>query len=232
MKNFNIFKLFGLLAASFIIFLTSCDTYEADVVPISFQEFELKRDTAFTVMGTDPVNEFPLIIWPLANDSLKIKATVTYGQPRHGRVFQDTIGHVYYERESNYVGLDSITYQVCGENSCKTEKLIIIVEPRLDPTNCTTRLTPYTIETLKNTSVEIRVHRKDIICPLSPQQSYFKPQLGTFASYPYSGSSKSIVFVYYPPKDFVGDDTFRYRIYTDNTNYLENTIPIRVKATP
>ncbi|MGV3586061.1 MAG: hypothetical protein ACO1OF_03575 [Adhaeribacter sp.] len=230
MKKFNIYKLISLLAGGLFLFLGGCDTYESDVVPLSFQQFELKRDSAFTYNRKE-ATDWPLLINPLANDSLKVKATVTYGEPRHGKIIQED-NYVYYEHELNYVGLDSLTYQVCTENICKTEKIIFVIEPRLDPNNCTTRLTPFTVETLKNTSVDIRVHRKDIICPTTGSRMYYKPQLGNYGDYHYSGSPKATVMVYYPPKDFVGDDTFRYRIYTDNTNYLENIITIRVKATP
>ncbi|GEO05072.1 hypothetical protein AAE02nite_27360 [Adhaeribacter aerolatus] len=223
-------KLFWLLAGSLLIFLPGCDTYEADVVPISFQQFELKRDSAFTYVRKQST-DWPLLINPLVNDSLKVHATVTYGEPRHGRVFQEG-NYLYYEHELNYVGLDSMTYEVCTENICKTEKMIFVIENRLDPNNCTTRLTSFTVETLKNSPIDIRIHRKDIICPTAGNRSYFKPQLGNYSDYRYSGSPKATVMVYYPPKDFVGDDFLRYRIYTDNTNYLENMITIRVKATP
>jgi hypothetical protein len=61
----------------------------------------------------------------------------------------------------------------------------------------------------------------------------FKPLKGTFTTVAYSGSLKNTIYLYTPPRNFTGEDSFRYRVHPDPDNfdrvYLEMVVKITVK---
>jgi hypothetical protein len=83
-----------------------------------------------------------------------------------------------------------------------------------------------TVETTKDQPLEIRIFANDIVCQFQGQ-SIFSPEKGTFNTYSYAGGYKNTIYVYYPPKGFVGTDRFKYSIFT-NEGKLEATCVINV----
>ncbi|MFD2247471.1 Ig-like domain-containing protein [Pontibacter ruber] len=215
-----------------ILLLWGCDKTEEDVIPRSFQEFTLYPDDIYTFnSNSDWINRLD----PLANDSVKAQVKVTYSQPQHGQLLPefDGPGTMGYKPNNDFYGIDSFTYTVCTSEICKSETIRMIVEKPYDPATCTTLLAPDSLETTKNTFKGIRIFENDRICFNDSYGGNYieKPVKGTFRTIEYSGSYKNTIYVYYPPKDYVGEDSFRYRVYTsrDRSTYQEIIVKVTVK---
>jgi hypothetical protein len=226
---FVTYKKLFLLAVSVLLF-NSCDKVTDDILPISFQDFQLYPDEIYLFNG----NSGSLVrMDPLGNDSLKSSAKVTFTQPVHGKLSIQPDGDTYYTPDNDFYGTDSLIYTVCSPNICKSEKIRLVVEKPYDPNNCTNFLGADSLETTKNTPASIRIFMNDIICSGFVGRSIYKPEKGFFKTVEYSGSYKNTIYIYYPPKDFVGEDTFKYRIHPDPANfdkvYLEMVVKVKVK---
>ncbi|WP_242929198.1 cadherin-like domain-containing protein [Pontibacter vulgaris] len=214
-----------------LLLLWGCDTATSDVLPSFFREFKLYADEIYTFNSN---NDYILRLDPLVNDSIKAEVNVTYSQPLHGRLLPefDGPGTMGYKPNQNFYGADSLEYTVCLNNDCQTEKIKLIVEQPYDPATCQTQLNGETLETTKNTSKQLRIFLNDVICYSTIGGiAVYKPEKGTFEEIQYAGSYKNTIYVYIPPKDFVGEDSFRYRVYTtrDYTTYQEIVVPVTVR---
>ncbi len=214
------------------LMLWGCDKTSDDVIPISFQEFKLYPDDIFIVNSN---SDWITRLDPLSNDSVKTEVTVTYTQPLHGDLFPefDGPGTMGYKPDPDFIGIDSLEYTVCGGEICTTEKIRLIVEKPNDPTTCQTVLVGETLETTVNTSKQLRIFENDIVCYNDTYggTTIYSPEKGTFETIDYSGSYKNTIYVYYPPKDYVGEDSFRYRVYTsrDRSTYQEAIVRVTIK---
>ncbi|MFD2515561.1 Ig-like domain-containing protein [Pontibacter locisalis] len=212
--------------------MAGCDDAIEDIVPASFNDFKLFPDEIYTFNSN---NGWILRLDPLANDSLKTEAVVTYSQPVNGELFPnfDGPGTMGYKPKNNYFGLDSLTYTVCTKDLCKTEKITLIVEQPFDPVTCVTSLAPDSLETTRNTPKGIRIFLNDIVCYNDKYggTEIRSPEKGTFNTIDYSGSYKNTIYMYYPPKNFVGQDSFRYKVYTsrDRSTFQEIVVKVTVK---
>ena len=231
MKNY-LSKVKLVVALLALVALGACDQETDDILPKSFQQFNLYPDQIYIFNGN---SSWITRLDPLANDSVKTEVSVTYDQPRNGQLFPgyDGPGTMGYKPNNDFYGIDSLNYTVCTLEICKTEKIKLIVEEPLDPATCVTMLRADSLETTRNKFKGIRIFENDIIC-LNDDfgGSYIeKPVKGTFNTIQYSGSYKNTIYVYYPPKDFVGEDSFRYRVYTsrDRSNYQEIIVKVTVK---
>jgi hypothetical protein len=200
-----------------------------DVLPLSFQDFQLNPDEVYLINAN---NGWKNRMDPLVNDSLKMNVKVSFSKPYHGKLSVEADGDTYYTIDENYIGPDSLTYTVCSTEKCKSEKMRLFIEAPLDPNNCTTVLGADSLETTKNTSASIRVFMNDIVCPVTGI-SFFAPVRGTFEMIQYPGSLKNYLYVYHPPKNYTGEDSFRYRVHPDPNNfdkvYLEMVVKVKVK---
>lgn len=224
------FKALQVLA--FLLVLGACDTVTEDVVPSFFKEFALYPDEIYTFNTT---SGFILRLDPLANDSIKAEVNVTYSQPLHGRLLPDFDGPgtMGYVPEEDFYGTDSLNYTVCISSKCQTELIKVIVEEVIDPATCQTQLVGETLETIVNTTKQLRIFLNDIVCYNDTYggTSIYSPVKGTFETIEYSGSYKNTIYVYIPPKDYRGEDSFRYRVYTsrDRSTYQEITVPVTIR---
>lgn len=215
-----------------LVLAGGCDAEMHDVVPKSFQDFTLYPDEIYHFNSN---SGWILRLDPLANDSIKTKVSLTYSQPSHGKLHPefDGPGIMGYTPDKDFYGEEHLTYMVCNGETCKTEKIKLIVEKPHDPSTCTTVLGPDVLETTRNTPKGIRIFLNDIICYNDNYGglTIWKPEKGTFRTIEYSGSYKNTIYVYYPPKDFVGQDSFRYRVYTsrDWSTYQEVVVQVTVK---
>jgi hypothetical protein len=226
---FSTYKELFLLAVSILLF-DSCDKVTDDVLPLSYQDFQLYPDDIYLFNG----NTGSLVrLDPLGNDSLKSSAKVTFTQPLHGKLSIQPDGDTYYTPDMNFIGTDSLMYTVCSPGTCKSEKIRLFVEKPFDPNHCTNSLGADSLETTRNTPASIRIFMNDIICSAFVGRSIYKPEKGTFKLVEYSGSYKNTIYMYYPPKGFVGEDSFKYRIHPDPNNhdkvYLEMVVKVKVK---
>jgi hypothetical protein len=214
--------------------LGSCDTFEEDVVPASFANIRIHPDEIYVYRNSI------IAIRNFVNDTLESFENVTYTAPLNGKlttVFTGNEDVLAYQPNPDYVGADSLTYQVCVGNTCKTAKIKFIVELPTSPNNCQYAVGEDIVETKMNTPVDIRMFVNDIICPQGHQLQWWPPQKGTYQIYDYthtgSSSQKNMVFRYFPPKDYRGPDSFIYRLYPPGTYpdgaYLQMEVKITIK---
>lgn len=198
--------------------LTACDESTEDIIPTIFYEMELKPDDIYMYNSGNPIG---VRLDPLLNDSIKVGVTVTYSSPKHGVVqFIENEGS-YYTPESEFFGIDTITYNVCFNEICKSETIRMIVEEPLDWENCSPEIYEEHEITTVNTPIEIRIFLNDVMCGFNAIEVR-SPEKGTFTTYSYSGTYKNTVYVYYPPKNFKGVDSFKYRVFEDYQNNPTN----------
>ncbi len=216
-----------ILAGVFVLLIVSggCDTETRDIVPKAYEQFELYEDDIYAFNGGGIIR-----LDPLGNDSLKTAVTVTFGQPLHGTLTVEADGDTYYKPEAAFFGTDSLAYTACSGAVCQTEKIRLHIEKPLDPNNCTSAVGADSLVTTRNTAKGIRIFMNDVLCPMAGK-SVFAPQKGTFKTIEYAGSYKNTIYMYYPPKDFVGQDSFRYRIHPDPANYDRVYLEVVVKVT-
>lgn len=231
MKHF-LSRLKVVVALMVLVAFGGCDQEEDDILPRSFQEFSLYPDQIYIFNDN---GSWITRLDPLANDSIKTEVNVTYDQPQKGQLVPDYDGPgtMGYKPNINFYGVDSLNYTVCNAELCKTEKIKLIVEESFDQASCVTMLRADSLETTKNTFKGIWIFENDIICYNDDYGGTYieKPIKGTFKTINYSGSYKNTIYVYYPPKDFVGEDSFRYRVYTsrDRSVYQEIIVKVTIK---
>lgn len=202
------------------LLLGGCEQVEEDVIPISFQEFTLYPDEIYVMNSNERELSSPdlyrVVLTPLVNDSIRTKATLTFGQPLHGQLSTDCwgeVGSTCYQPSGDFSGVDSLTYTVCSENICKSATIRINVEKLPDLGTCVKSLGADSLETYVNTPNEIKIFANDEFCDQLPYAPVIKyPDHGTIRFYDYMGTYRNTTFVYYPNKDFVGEDYFVYRV--------------------
>ena len=204
--------------------MVACDELNEDVVPLSFLNIKVNPDEVF-FYGPGPASGIRLD--PLLNDSIKVNVNVTYSTPANGTVSFIPNEGWFYKPKSDFFGIDQFTYTVCYQNNCQSSTIRMHVEVPINPATCTFQLNGETVETTKDQPIEIRIFMNDVICSFVGN-GINKPDQGTFKVYSYSGNIKNTVYVYYPPKGFVGTDRFRYKIFTP-TGDLEAICTINVK---
>lgn len=209
----------------------SCDTYQEDVTPKKFEKNIRIHSDDIYLYHTSAIR-----LDHFVNDTLTSFENITYSAPLHGKIINnyDVGGVIGYQPNANFVGTDSITYRVCVGQTCKTATIRLHVEEPLDPANCTNLLGADSLETAMNTPKEIRYYFNDVICPGGYEALETRPpEKGTGRSYRYSGALKNEVFVYIPPKNYRGTDSFVYRLFPwgtyPNGNYLEVKVKITIK---
>ncbi len=206
--------------------MVACQDDEfVDVIPKRFMEIQLNPDDIY-LYNSDEVT-LGVRLDPLLNDSIKVDVNVTYSTPASGTIsFIENEGW-YYKPKAGFYGTDQFTYTVCHESKCTSSNITMYVEKIPDPDNCTFQINGESIETKIDQPISIRIFNNDMACPYQGS-SIWAPEKGSFTSYSYSGNFKNTVYVYYPPKGFVGTDRFKYRLYTP-TGYLETYCTITVK---
>lgn len=210
---------------SFILLLfTACEeTMIEDSIPPSFLKFQLNPDEVYMYNAGSPLG---VRLDPLLNDSIKVEGTITYSNPSNGTIqFVENEGW-FYKPNANFIGTDIFNYTICRESTCASAEIKMHVEAPIDLNNCTFTINGETVSTKKDQPIEIRIFVNDIVCPYMGMSTY-SPEKGTFNSYSYSGSYKNTVYVYFPPKGFVGTDRFRYRLFTPD-GYLETFCNITI----
>jgi hypothetical protein len=103
----------------------------------------------------------------------------------------------------------------------------MVVEQPLDLNTCGFEIVNESVEINHDEYIEIRIFDNDSVCPYMGS-TIFAPEKGTFTTYTYSGTFRNTVYVYYPPKGYVGSDTFKYRLFTDN-GFIEAHCNITIK---
>ena len=216
--------LIGAMVSMPLLFLScSGDEIEPDILPKKFEEIQLRSDEIYIYNGGTPEGTR---LDPLLNDSIKVAVNITYSSPNSGIVsFIDNEGW-FYKPNENFFGEDSLTYTACYGTECYSARIKLYVEQPLDVNTCVSELQGETVTVLKDQPTEIRLFMNDVLCPFTGW-GINSPEHGTFATYSYSGGYKNTVYVYYPPRGFVGTDRFTYRIFT-TTGTLEATCTINV----
>ncbi|HEX6226213.1 MAG TPA: Ig-like domain-containing protein [Chryseolinea sp.] len=221
MKSFILTQ--GLTLLCLVLLSCSEDGIDQDTVPKKFEQVQLRPDEIYTYNSGSPLGTR---LDPLLNDSIKIEVNISYSAPAHGIIsFIENEGW-FYKPNDNFFGEDNFTYTACHGNECQTASIKLHVERPLDGSNCTYAVTGESVTTSKDQPIEIRIFNNDVICPFAGM-SINSPEKGTFNSYSYAGGYKNTVYVYFPPKGFVGQDRFVYKVFTD-TGSLEAICTINV----
>lgn len=209
MKNTGIFFLIGLAIS---VSLVGCGGDEEDSPPPAFKNIVLRPDVIYIYNGN--VEEGTRLD-PLLNDSIKVAATINYSTPSHGVISFIANEGWFYKPEEGFFGVDEIEYTLCHQKTCVSTTITVHVEEPMNWETCMYSITGESVSTTVNTPIEIRIFANDVVCPMNGF-GMNSPEKGTFSTYSYSGSYKNTVYVYYPPKDFVGADRFSYKIFTDD----------------
>ena len=221
-----------LLLSALALLTAGCDQSLRDTQPDHFQAFQLFPDEVYMYNGGAP--DTRIRFDPLVNDSIRTTVRVSYSPPQHGQLELMADGGTYYIPNKDFYGVEHITYTACSDRICQSQQMQIIVEPPLDVAHCTTALGADSLQTARNTPAGVRIFLNDVVCaPHQTGMSLFKPEKGTFHTIAYSGSLKNTIYIYTPPKDFTGQDSFRYRVHPDPDHfdqvYLEMVVKINVR---
>lgn len=163
---------------------------------------------------------------PLLNDSIKVDVGVSYDPPHSGTVTFIQNEGWFYRPDPDFYGVDIFDYAVCYGQDCLTATITMHVEEPLDLSTCLPQINGESVQTRKDQPIAIRIFINDTACPYQGS-SLQSPEKGNFDVYAYSGSFKNIIYVYYPPKGYVGTDRFTYKLFTadgDLTAQCEVTI--------
>jgi hypothetical protein len=207
-----------------LVALTSCDDGSEDIVPETFFMIQLNPDDIYMYNNGNPSG---VRLDPFVNDSIKVDVSISYSTPLFGTITFIPNEGWFYRPSEDFFGIDNIIYTVCYKNDCYSASITMHVEEPIDPENCEFSVVGENIVTDKDSPVAIRIFENDMACPYQGS-SLFAPEKGRFDTYSYSGSFKNIIYVYYPPKGYVGTDRFKYRLTTTD-GYLEAYCEITVK---
>jgi hypothetical protein len=211
MKASSLFK--GFLVAAIFTF-SSCDESLLDITPKSFLDIQINPDEIYIYAGGA---SYGVRLDPLLNDSIKVDVSVSYSTPTSGKITFIPNEGWFYKANDGFIGVDNFTYTVCHQGNCLTAPIKMHVEQPLTGADCRYELNGEAVQTKKDQPIEIRIFANDIVCPYAGS-SINAPEKGTFDTYAYSGNIKNIVYIYYPPKGFVGMDRFKYKIFTNGAD--------------
>lgn len=228
----NIKKLIILLFG--VAFFAACDQFEEDVMPITFGgDLRVNPDVLYLY------NNKTSRLHSAANDTIISFDKITYSAPKNGVLvpnFDGVEGTMGYRPNPGFVGTDSLTYQVCSGQTCKSAKIKFFVREPLDPMNCTTTVAPDFVTTKAGKPKEIRIYLNDRICAFGNiSTSLGQPSNGTLGHYSYYEGYDNDVLIYTPDKGFKGTDSFKYKVYPRGYNgnnpneYLEAEVRITVE---
>jgi hypothetical protein len=213
MKNPMFFRYLTMLV---LLVLVSCNDEIEDTLPKSFFLIQLNPDDIYIYNSGNPIG---VRLDPLVNDSIKVEVTITYSTPLFGSIqFIENEGW-FYKPNSDFIGIDNITYTVCYQGNCYSASITMHVEEPLNLEECTFAINGESATTKKDQPVSIPIFHNDQVCPYLGS-SLSAPEKGKFTTYSYSGTFKNIYYVYFPPKGFTGTDRFKYRLFT-NDGFLE-----------
>src|SRR5688572_15219133 len=111
-----------LLAIVPALLFVACDKTKEDVLPASFTKIQLENDYYTTQANT------PVTLSVLENDIIQGPAEITFTNPEYGALQPaSTPGHHVYQPALNFTGTDSIRYEVCIGQTCRTAWAIVNV---------------------------------------------------------------------------------------------------------
>jgi hypothetical protein len=228
----NIVARIRLLLPALALLMAGCDQSLTDTQPGHFHEFQLFPDEVYMYNGGAP--DTRIRFDPLVNDTIRTTVRVSYSPPQHGQLELMADGGTYYIPNPDFYGVEHITYTACSDQTCRSQEMKIIVERLPDPAHCHNTLGADSLQTARNTAAGVRIFLNDVVCnPHRTGFALFKPEKGTFHTVAYSGSLKNTIYIYTPPKDFTGQDSFRYRVHPDPDHYdqvyLETVVKIDVR---
>lgn len=182
---------------SLVFLLSACDKLEEDTKPILTSKLTLKND-----YYTTTVNQ-AIQLQVLANDTITNQATINFGMPLHGKIqATGTPGTVFYQPDQNFIGTDSVTYQVCVAGNCISALVKIDV---LSNIPCTVSVSDDTITVYQNQTTGINILQNDVACNKMPQ--IVQPAQHGQASI---NSNKQLNYT--PATGFTGTDEVYYAI--------------------
>ena len=204
------------LVLVFLVGIAACNDSVEDVIPAGFKEIQLNPDDIY-IYTDNSESSIGTRLDPLINDSIKVNVSITYGTPSSGTISFIPNEGWFYKANPGFTGVDNFNYTVCYKENCYSAPIKMYVEEPLAGADCKYELIGESVQTTKDQPLAIRIFLNDVVCPYRGS-SISSPEKGTFNTYSYSGSIKNIVYVYFPPKGFVGTDRFKYKIFTDGAD--------------
>ncbi|MCG8605669.1 tandem-95 repeat protein, partial [bacterium] len=176
--------------------------------------------------STQTDEETPVTVAVLSNDqdvdgSIDASSLGIADQPGHGTASVDG-GSIIYTPEPNFVGVDSLTYTVAdddGASSVPTKVTAIVTDVNDPPV-----ASDDSVATDEETLVEIQVLAND-----SDIDGTVEPRTLTIVTPPANGTAEVDAgnVRYTPAQDFVGIDTFTYRV-SDEDDAISNMAAVTV----
>ncbi len=120
-----------------LLVLVSCNDEIEDTLPKSFFLIQLNPDDIYIYNSGNPIG---VRLDPLVNDSIKVEVTITYSTPLFGSIqFIENEGW-FYKPNSDFIGIDNITYTVCYQGNCYSASITMHVEEPLNLEECSALL--------------------------------------------------------------------------------------------
>lgn len=185
------------------------------------------NDTLSTRGGV--VNNVTVLVNDTDPNNNIVSSTVTVvGQPANGTATANPDGTIKYTADTNYIGTDLVTYQVCDSGKptyCTTALLEVMVTETATPpvakpdSAATSPITPVTFDLIGNDFAP------EVLLDPASVKVTAQPKNGRVTIDPASGAA-----TYTPDEGFAGTDTFTYSVCDKATKVVRCTTAVATIA--
>lgn len=180
--------------------LTGCDTFREDTRPTGANQGIRLRDDRYTTVVNRGV-----VVKPLANDVVASQSRFTIGVAAVGRITRIAGDSFQYQPRYNYIGLDSVPYQLYDGSNTYQGRIIIDVERGNDTCVLSTVTDRYDV-VQAFTDFRIKPTLNDVNCDPVTILSFTQPANGALTT----GATEELV--YRANAGFIGQDSATYTI--------------------
>ena len=191
--------------------------------------------TAFTVLNAVPASSAQIasttedtaktinLVAVDANDDSLAYTIIT--QPSHGSLssLDQETGSVVFTPTANYTGSDTFTFKV-SDGSADSNTATVLLS--ITATNDTPQVQNDSVTTTQNTAVTITLQASDIDNTSLTYSITTQPKHGTISSL----SSSKGTLVYTPDNNYVGSDTFKFKVSDGTATSSSGTVSITISS--
>lgn len=191
-----------LLLSFFFVTLVGCDKVVSDdVLPSNTKDLQLVGARLESV-----INQKLSLKNMLGNDVISQNAVVRLGKPANGFVVAngDSSGYTYVPK-ANFVGIDSIPYQICQGRNCDSSIVVVVIKDSVD-NSCKLQAQPDFITVANDSSTQYPVYINDVACGRFIIRLDGAPTHGT------AFIDQQSRVVYTPTQGYLGADKVAYSI--------------------
>lgn len=198
-----------------MLMVTSCESFKEDTRPAgASKELLLQHDTYVTTANK------AIIIRPLANDAIFAATRFTMGTPAVGQLVHLAADSFQYRPAVNYIGADSISYQLQDDRGTHQGMVRIWINRGQD--SCQLVTVPDLVETVAFSTISFNPVLNDVNCDPVGLHSFEQPRNGQLVL------SQRNTLRYTPRPGFVGTDTAIYYISNLRGNTHRGQITFQV----